>query len=646
MSTIAGLWNWSGRGGAGEDLVRMQAALAPFGRDQAGGWDGGAVALGSRLSRLLPEDDYDRQPLIGGGGRFVLVADLRLDNRPELAAALGVEPARAAGMADADMLLLAWERWTLATPSRLLGDFAFAVWDREQRALHLVRDALGQRPIFVTRQPGRIAFASLYPGLHALPGVARGADLDAVRAYAARLPEQGTGSFHIGIDRVEPGTRLTVHADGRETVDRWWDFPAPERLRLRRGDDYADLYRETFDRCVRDRLRARGPVASHLSAGLDSSAVTTTAAAILAERGEGLSAYTAVPMADAPLHAPPGRIIDESALAALTAARFPNIRHELVGRDGRAIGEDLPGIFETLNQPVRNLCNWTWILDIQRRMQARGERVLLTATYGNVTVSPTAGLMLPERLATGHVAGVMGDILFGDRNGASRKGHAYAAIGPLLPRALDSLIRRAAGQSSPARLPFSPLSAGGFEAMVAAERGRRPHDPTYFDPNLRWRATVHSVMTQMDPGPFHKMHLAGQGVDQRDPCRDQRLLRLILAMPPEIIGSGGETRRLYRRVFAPRVPETVYRTPTVKGLQTADWSYRVARGRRQLSQVIETAARIEPIAEMFDVPGLRADIADGPDHAVANDAGYAMRRRWRFLHGIACMDFASRAGAP
>lgn len=646
MSTIAGIWDWNGRGSPSDDLVRMQAALAPFGRDRAGSWQGESIALGSRLSQLLPEDVHDHQPLIGGGGRFVLVADVRLDNRPELADALGIEPARAAEMADAEMLLRAWERWTSAAPARLLGDFAFAVWDRDQRALHLVRDGLGERPIFLARRPGGIAFASMYHGLHALPQVARGADLDAVRAHSVHLPEFGTGSFHVGIDRIEPGTRLTIHAEGRETVDHWWEFPAPARLRLSREDDYAGLYRETFERSVRDRLRSQGPVASQLSAGLDSSAVTATAASILAQRGEGLTAYTAVPMTGVPLHAPAGRIIDESELAAQTAARFPNIRHELVGRDGRAIGEDLAEIYQTLNQPVRNICNWTWILDIQRRMQACGERVLLTATFGNVTVSPTAGLMLPERLATGQVAGVIRDILFGDRNGASRKGYAYAAVGPLLPRTLDSLVRKGMGRVAPTRLPFSPLSPPAFQEMIAAERAQRLHDPAYFDPNTRWRATVHSVITQRDLGPYHKMHLAGQGVDLRDPCRDLRLLRLILSMPPEIIGSGGEVRRLYRRVFGPLVPEAVYRTPTLKGLQSADWSYRVERGRPRLVEVLENAARIEPIAAMFDLPGLRADAEERQEHAVANDPNYAVRRRWRLLHGIVNMDFASRAGVP
>ena len=132
MSALAGRWNFDGRPGAADACERMLRAQDIYGPDDEARWDGGRIALGRRLFRLLPEDVHDRQPLTGRGGDCVLVADIRLDNRDDLERALQISPERARTLADADILLAAWERWGLDCLDRLVGDYAFAVWALEK----------------------------------------------------------------------------------------------------------------------------------------------------------------------------------------------------------------------------------------------------------------------------------------------------------------------------------------------------------------------------------------------------------------------------------------------------------------------------------------------------------------------------------
>src|SRR6266849_5578072 len=133
MTAIAGLWRLDGRPNAADGCARMLASQELYGPHAVAQWSNGDVAFGRRLMRLLPEDSFDRQPLIGGGGRYVLVADVRLDNRDELAAALDIPAAAAQGICDAAILLTALERWDDACFSRLVGDYAFALWDGTRR---------------------------------------------------------------------------------------------------------------------------------------------------------------------------------------------------------------------------------------------------------------------------------------------------------------------------------------------------------------------------------------------------------------------------------------------------------------------------------------------------------------------------------
>src|SRR5262245_9252955 len=151
MTALAGLWRFDDRPDASDGCARMLAVQEMYGPHHCAQWSDADVALGRRLMRVLPEDVSDRQPLIGGGGRYVLVADVRLDNRDELTEVLRIPAPQARNLCDAAILLAAIERWEEFCLKHLIGDYAFAVWDRASRRLLLARDPLGQQPLHYHR---------------------------------------------------------------------------------------------------------------------------------------------------------------------------------------------------------------------------------------------------------------------------------------------------------------------------------------------------------------------------------------------------------------------------------------------------------------------------------------------------------------
>src|ERR1051326_265197 len=166
MTALAGIWDQRSGCDVFEYCARMLAAQSVYGRDGESRWDASTVSLGCRLWRLLPEDSSGIQPLRGAASGFVLVADLRLDNREELASELHLAPVEAATMSDAALLLAAFERWDDECCARLVGDFAFALWDEREQRLVLARDIIGARPLHYYAAEGFFAFASMPKGLH------------------------------------------------------------------------------------------------------------------------------------------------------------------------------------------------------------------------------------------------------------------------------------------------------------------------------------------------------------------------------------------------------------------------------------------------------------------------------------------------
>ena len=208
MTAIAGLWRFDGRPDAAAGCTRMLAAQELYGRHHVAQWSNGSVALGRRLMRTLPEDVFDRQPLMGGEGRYVLVADVRLDNRYELAEILRIPSSRAQMLCDAAILLAAIERWEEACVEHLVGDYAFALWDDKHRRMFLARDPLGQQPLHYHRGHNFFAFASMPKGLHALPDVPYAADEERIAEFLALMPEAGTKAFFSASIGSNPHTRL------------------------------------------------------------------------------------------------------------------------------------------------------------------------------------------------------------------------------------------------------------------------------------------------------------------------------------------------------------------------------------------------------------------------------------------------------
>jgi asparagine synthase (glutamine-hydrolysing) len=605
MTALAGFWSIEDRFDPVAHCRPMIEAQARYGTRQAvGGLSGLATAL--RLHPLLPEDEYDAQPLIGGGGRFALVADVRLDNRAELTAGLGLDQADVRSMADSALLLRALEQWGEAALGRLLGDFAFAFYDSHERRLLLARDPLGQRPLFWHRGEGFAAFASMPCGLHALPMIEKRPDEESLVRFLAGLPRKGPESFFEGIDRVEPGHVVTVTPD-RVIRRRYWS-PERRELRLKGFQDYVEAFRSELDGAVQRRLRGAGDlVAAHLSGGWDSNATAATAAKLLAPTGGRVLAFTHVPRSLPGSATPYNRLADEGALAAATAGLHPNIELVPMPSSGRSPLADLDLYATLFQRPVFNLCNHVWLSEIRAAAGAAGARVLLSGEIGNWTVSAAPNTLLADFVREGRCRAWSREARCMLRDGRARlRGIAAGSFGPWLPDILwDRLERFSSGLDPSITDPVNP----GLQARAAAERRSQGDGPggrrsSYFE-------QARAALMGMDWGEHRKGILGGWGIDKRDPTADPRLIDFCLSLPLDMLMKDGVRRPLARAALADRVAPAVL-AERRKGYQSADWHEGLTRDVTTAAALVEALAANETASRLIDVERLRALVRSWP----------------------------------
>jgi asparagine synthase (glutamine-hydrolysing) len=639
MSAIAGRWNFDGAP-ALRDCERMLDAQSLYGPDASDRAAIGSIAMGRRLYRLLPEDRYDRQPLTGGGGRFTLVADVRLDNREDLARTLGIDAERERRLCDADTLLAAWERWQERSFEHLLGDYAFAVWDARERRLTLARDHFGNRPLHYHLAARFVAFASMPKGLHALPEVPIGLDTGRIAESLVMMPEWGSRSFFERVSRVEAGCAAVICEDHVEILRHW----RPNRPSGRTGSDPVGALREHLDRATKARMRTTADaVATQLSGGFDSAAVTATAARLGAERGQRIVAFTAVPRSGFVDPEPKRRIGDEGALAAETAALYPNVEHVRVRTEPGTPLDRLDADFRLFDRPVRNLCNQRWIAQINGAAQRRRLNVMLTGANGNMALTYTGNELLAELAGRGRAIA-----LFRAARGLVRAGRVTwpgaldRAIGAWLPQPLWAAIHQLGGRRVNSITDHSAINPAVLQGWQLRSRARLLGFDLSYMPFRNGFDMRLGQMRRIDMGNYNKGMLAGWGVDYRDPMSDRLLIEYCLALPTASYLQDGVPRALAMKVLADRVPSAVLHERR-RGMQAVDWFEGVDAAREAIGAEIALARAVPAAAETLDLDRMASLVADWPSEWRSNATVSAYRLA--LIRGVAAIHFIRSTGA-
>ena len=601
MTAIAGVWSFKGSASSAEPLSRMLRALSIYGPDSTTQYSDGPIAIGRCLLGLLPEDRFDCQPL-SSQGITALVADIRLDNRQELIGDLGIP--NGAEIADSAILLEAWRKWGKGCLSRLLGAFAFAVWNAHERELFVARDPMGERPLYYFSSPEMFAFASMPKGLHVLPQVGAEVDEDYVAHYLALAAIPAEQTIFRRIVRLPSGCALTV-SPGKTEVRRHWSMEAVPPLALASDEDYLELFREHFDSAVRARLRTTGGIAAQLSGGLDSASVAATAARLLGAEGRDLVAYTAVPRSGFDARESADHFEDEGPAAAAVAALYPNMRHVPVDSSGVTFLDILDHNEFLYDHPCYGPSNEVWENAIMARAQAGGATVLLNGNCGNSTFSYYGTPALSEWLRHGRWS-TLARVAWQLRRtrSISFKSIVRSALWPSLPFWFRS---RTDPHMRGFSLDYCVLRPEIIRALDLQRRALR--DLNTLAPGGRGQLT--NLLTLGDVSETNIAPQGGWRLDFRDPTFDRRVVEFCLAVPLEQFLHGGQLRSLGRRAMEGRLPPSTL-TRTKRGRQSADWYVSLCSLEREMLAEVALLEASPLASRMLDLPRMRQLIGSFP----------------------------------
>jgi len=612
-------------------VTAMADSLRHRGPDDDGAWveAESGIALGHRRLAIVDLSPAGHQPMISAGGEHVLVFNGEIFNAEEIRAEL---PGRSwRGHSDTEVLLEACVAWGAEAAARkLIGMFAFALWERSTLTLTLVRDRLGIKPLYWRHENGLTLFGSELKALRIHPDWRPEVDRDALAAYLRHNYVPGPRTIYRDVRALPPGTVLTLSPERSPRLQAFWSMHDVVRdglaNRLELSDHEAtDLLEDRLRDAVRRRMIADVPLGCFLSGGIDSS---TVAALMQAQSDRPIRTFSIGFREDA---------FNEAHYARAVAAHLGTEHEEFYVEPAQAL-EVIPRLPEIFDEPFADSSQIpTYLLSV------------LTRRHVTVALSGDGG----DELFAGYAR----------YDFAERVGRAVSRVPPPLRR-VGALAAAAASRVpwsriAPRRLRLTerlPLLAdllAGADPTATAYRRVMSHwgDPETVVPGgresgLDWsplsaphvadpveRMQYLDTLTYLPDDILTKVDRTSMAMalETRVPLLDHRIVELAWRLPMRFKRRGGQSKWLLRQVLYRHVPAPLIDRPKAGfGVPIDGWL------RGPLRDWAENLLDPRALAEggLFAPPPIRRI---WQEHLSGIDRGYllwdilmaeAWRRRW------------------
>jgi len=565
MCGIAGLWRLAGPSDAdpAASALRMAAAIAHRGPDGHDAWGDPAagIGLGHRRLAIIDLSATGAQPMHSATGRYVITYNGEVYNFPELRRELQARGHAFRGSSDTEVMLAACEEWgPEAAVQKFIGMFAFALFDRQERTLRLVRDRLGVKPLYWTIADGLLLFGSELRALMAHSCFKKNVDPEAIDAVVRLSYVPTPATVFRDVFKLPPGSILTIHPGQEPALARYWNL-VEVASRAPRPWKPAEAI-EAIDALLRDAVARRMisdvPLGAFLSGGTDSSAVVA-----LMQHVSNRQAKTYTIAID-------DKTFDESAQARAVASHLGADHTEVSLAPDAAIGL-VDKIADWFDEPFADASQLPTFLVSQATrahvtvaLSGDGGDELFAGypkyailervwRYAALLPRPTrmavAGLLTASPAALLRLSAVLVDPARGERVGEKTRRIAAALAAEDIDDAAAAVAT--VGLDAPGLVNDA---TGSCRLARLADLGRG---------DVVSRMQVQDMLTYLPDDILTKVDRCSMAVslEAREPLLDHRLIELVWSMPATLRRGNGRSKYLLREVLARYVPRELTDRP-------------------------------------------------------------------------------------
>jgi len=549
MSALFGIFQTGCNGVSPESAGMISTANAPFGPDGYGRWRRENIFLGHHKLVVTKEQCNASFPFVSSCKRYVVVADIRLDNYRDLTAKLRLADIEKTRIHDGALLIKCYEEWGQSCASQLLGDFAFAIWDNKEKKLFCARDHMGLKPLYYYNSCGFFAFSSHLQGLLSIPEIPKKLNEQLIADYLVKVNDGfHEQTYYRDIFLLKPAHQLCVTLSGM-SIKRYWRPDLGRQIRFRSESDYIEAYLEILRQSVADRVQGSYPVSLMLSGGLDSNTIAHLAPEKLKTQDTPLHTFSFVMPENES-----GCGIDERHLIQL-AHEKNNIEGHYITLENSSYSRTLERSASFSDMPA--IIIHDYLLQTADRAKEKNVRVWLEGYGGDALASSHDFGVLNEYLRTYRWARFIYEshkkakyrhwshlrLMFSSMTSLF---HTHRSEKEILDWAKGMVGHKS--MITPSLADRTDCQSRVIESETLRTLGCRNLRETqwYYLSHGKTSFTINSLVR----------FLASFNIEYRLPLLDKRLIEFCLSVPPEL-HLNGWTRNLIRKAMTDKLPDPV-----------------------------------------------------------------------------------------
>lgn len=596
-----------------ELVTKMQNSMQEFKIDRYDREVRGKIYFACGHQYFTEEARGDSSPYYDISTDTLFTADCVLYNRNALIQALvsdntDITYGELEKQGDAMLSYWAYRHWGERFVEQLRGAFSIAVYEASKDLLLLYTDHLAQRYLSYYCDEHAICFSTLYQPLLAYLGEQRKELCDEwiVAAYSdcsadtLKLPGR---TVYKNVYQVEPGHYIKInHSSSHIENITYWN-PLHLKKKWSKMDDarYQELFFATFDNVVRSMLRAKGKTGIMLSGGLDSSSVAALAATNLAKEGKNLYSYTAVPASGFKYQNGKYYIENETELIYAQQRMHHNIISRFVNVEDLNCFTKLRNYVHVFCEPVKPALNMINVEGIAEAAAKDGCSILLSGQNGNATISYGSILSyVYQKCSTGHFVA------------AYKEANAFCSLRHVSRKKLLHVFFHTLKEERWLQLHFGEdcllkdSDIEKYHLYKLEKKIRKERGNGFLDSKKQRRGFCFMPLVFQHMGFYDTYSSLKYGVLSLDPTLTKDMIELCMSLPIDCYVHGGKERRVVRDYMKGYVPEEILENHTGRGVQAADYAYRVNRDWDKIREEVFDILQEPLLREYLDENKLQA----------------------------------------
>lgn len=602
MSAIFGIFNVESRKLSIESIKKMESALLLRKKDGSNIVLKGSSGFGCMMFCITPESLNEELPYYSNKRKLLITGDIRIDNRDELLERLEMAEYDFNLISDSLLFLRCYEKWEKECVNYIIGSFVAVIYDENREEVICITDHMGSKGVYYYFDGAKFIFASEIKAIRAVSEV--NAEIDLKIFAKTALPGLGRiendSSLFSNIHFLNGSMIMSVTKEGIKHYE-YWKPDINKELSFKNEDDYIEAFQEVLFKSVKSSMRSAYPVVSLYSGGLDSSAITASAA-YLSESGNSHTAFSAILQ-----EGYEGSGTDEKKYIDMLKGK-ENLEIEYITDFFRGPFDNLEQLVTGGESPNYTSRHYLYSA-FADAAKAKGARVMLDGCFGEIGPTFHGDGYYAELLLKGNFLKLINEIRakgeIEERSPISLI--KELVIKPLIPPYLKKhLVKRfdimQSINSSPVRKEFIERVLGinvKDESIKAAE---------LFEIKADHKRNQLRAIEMSRRAKFQNGFAGYQNVRIVSPFLDKRVIEFCLAIPGDMKVKNGYKRYAIRSGMKGILPDEI-RFRTTKEAFSPDFHDRYNRQKQWAVDFIKSIERSELMKEIVDFEKLEKMLA-------------------------------------